>query len=324
MIYHPRTVAARCVMLKNEENEKPAERANSAGTCTRPQRQAGRSLSPSWGGVSYPFRPLPGGEAAMLDVPSLRRQFPALHCPRDGRPAVFLDGPGGTQVPQRVIDAMARYLATCNANHGGAFATSRESDRILRAAHAAVADLLNAPSAEEVVFGPNMTTLTFHLSRALARTWRPGDEVIVTRLDHDANVRPWVYAAEAAGATLRWAEFDPATGELSPQAVASVLSDRTRLVALTGASNLIGTRPDLRAVSDLVHAAGGLLYVDGVHLTAHVPIDIGALGADFFGCSPYKFLGPHCGVVGARPDLLEQLHPDKLLPATEVVPERFE
>jgi cysteine desulfurase family protein (TIGR01976 family) len=175
-----------------------------------------------------------------------------------------------------------------------------------------------------VVFGRSMTQLTFDFSRALAKTWRPGDEVVVTRLDHDANVRPWVYAAEAAGATLRWAEFDPATGELSPQAVAAVLSDRTRLVAITGASNLIGTRPSVRAIADLVHAAGGLLYVDGVHLTAHVPIDVGALGADFFGCSPYKFLGPHCGVVGARAEQLEQVHPDKLLPATDQVPERFE
>lgn len=191
------------------------------------------------------------------------------------------------------------------------------------AARGAVADLLGAEPGG-IVFGRSMTQLTFDFSRALAKTWRPGDEVVVTRLDHDANVRPWVYAAEAAGATLRWAEFDPATGELSPQAVAAVLSDRTRLVALTGASNLIGTRPSVRAIADLVHAAGGLLYVDGVHLTAHVPIDIGALGADFFGCSPYKFLGPHCGVLGARAELLEQVHPDKLLPATDQVPERFE
>jgi cysteine desulfurase family protein (TIGR01976 family) len=257
------------------------------------------------------------------DVSAVRAHFPAL---KQG--AAHFDGPGGSQVPDVVGDAVRATLVAAIANRGRVTEAERTADDTVLAARQAVADLLGANqdgySPRGIVFGRSMTQLTFDFSRALAKTWRPGDEVVVTRLDHDANVRPWVYAAEAAGATLRWAEFDPATGELSPQAVAAVLSDRTRLVALTGASNLIGTRPDVRAVSDLVHAAGGLLYVDGVHLTAHVPIDIGALGADFFGCSPYKFLGPHCGVVGARPDLLEQVHPDKLLPATEVVPERFE
>jgi cysteine desulfurase family protein (TIGR01976 family) len=224
-----------------------------------------------------------------------------------------------------VGDAVRAALVAAIANRGRVTEAERTADDIVLAARQAAADLLGAGYGPGgIVFGRSMTQLTFDFSRALAKTWQPGDEVVVTRLDHDANVRPWVYAAEAAGATLRWAEFDPATGELSPQAVASVLSERTRLVALTGASNLIGTRPDVRAVADLVHAAGGLLYVDGVHLTAHGPVDVGALGADFFGCSPYKFLGPHCGVLGARPDLLERLHPDKLLPATEEVPERFE
>ena len=272
------------------------------------------------------------------DVSAVRAHFPAL---KQG--AAHFDGPGGSLVPDVVGDAVRATLVAAIANRGRVTEAERTADDTVLAARQAMADLLGAdqhgadqhgadqhgagqhgPGPRGIVFGRSMTQLTFDFSRALAKTWRPGDEVVVTRLDHDANVRPWVYAAEAAGATLRWAEFDPATGELSPRAVASVLSDRTRLVALTGASNLIGTRPDVRAVSDLVHAAGGLLYVDGVHLTAHVPIDIGALGADFFACSPYKFLGPHCGVVGARPDLLEQLHPDKLLPATEAVPERFE
>jgi cysteine desulfurase family protein (TIGR01976 family) len=252
------------------------------------------------------------------DVSAVRAHFPAL---KQG--AAHFDGPGGSQVPDVVGDAVRATLVAAIANRGRVTEAERTADDIVLAARQAVADLLGGEQ-QGIVFGRSMTQLTFDFSRALAKTWRPGDEVVVTRLDHDANVRPWVYAAEAAGATLRWAEFDPATGELSPQAVASVLSDRTRLVALTGASNLIGTRPDVRAVSDLVHAAGGLLYVDGVHLTAHVPIDIGALGADFFACSPYKFLGPHCGVVGARPDLLEQVHPDKLRPATDAVPERFE
>jgi cysteine desulfurase family protein (TIGR01976 family) len=254
------------------------------------------------------------------DVSAVRAHFPAL---KQG--AAHFDGPGGSQVPDVVGDAVRATLVAAIANRGRVTEAERTADDTVLAARQAVADLLGAGYGPGgIVFGRSMTQLTFDFSRALAKTWQPGDEVVVTRLDHDANVRPWVYAAGAAGATLRWAEFDPATGELSPQAVASVLSERTRLVALTGASNLIGTRPDVRAVADLVHAAGGLLYVDGVHLTAHGPVDVGALGADFFSCSPYKFLGPHCGVLGVRPDLLERLHPDKLLPATEQVPERFE
>jgi cysteine desulfurase family protein (TIGR01976 family) len=252
------------------------------------------------------------------DVAAVRAHFPAL---KQG--AAHFDGPGGSQVPDVVGDAVRATLVAAIANRGRVTAAERTAEDTVQAARQAVADLLGGEP-RGIVFGRSMTQLTFDFSRALAKTWRPGDEVVVTRLDHDANIRPWVYAAETADATLRWAEFDPATGELSPQAVASVLTERTRLVAITGASNLIGTRPDLRAVSDLVHAAGGLLYVDGVHLTAHVPIDVGALGADFFGCSPYKFLGPHCGAIGARADLLDQLHPDKLLPATEEIPERFE
>jgi cysteine desulfurase family protein (TIGR01976 family) len=174
------------------------------------------------------------------------------------------------------------------------------------------------------VFGRSMTQLTFDFSRALAKGWGPGDEVVVTRLDHDANVRPWIYAAESAGATIKWVDFDPATGELTREHLAAVLTDRTVLVALTGASNLIGTRPDLPALGALVHEAGAVFYVDGVHLTAHAPVDVAAIGADLYACSPYKFLGPHCGVVAAAPELLERLHPDKLAPSTDAVPERFE
>jgi cysteine desulfurase family protein (TIGR01976 family) len=252
------------------------------------------------------------------DVAAVRAHFPAL---RQG--AAHFDGPGGSQVPDVVGDAVRAALVAAIANRGRVTEAERTADDIVLAARDALADLLGARP-RSIVFGRSMTQLTFDFSRALAKTWRPGNEVVVTRLDHDANVRPWVYAAEAAGATLRWAQFDPATGELSPEAVAAVLSERTRLVAVTGASNLIGTRPDLRAIAGLVHAAGGLLYVDGVHLTAHAAIDAEALGADFFGCSPYKFLGPHCGVIAAREPVLEELHPDKLLPATDQIPERFE
>jgi cysteine desulfurase family protein (TIGR01976 family) len=169
-----------------------------------------------------------------------------------------------------------------------------------------------------------MTQLTFDLSRALAKTWQPGDEVVVTRLDHDANIRPWLIAAESAGAVVRWAEFDPATGELQVENVAKVITPRTRLVAVTAASNLLGTRPRLSEITALARDVGALCFVDGVHFTAHAPVDVDAIGADLYACSPYKFLGPHCGVVAGRVSLLEQLRPDKLLPSTDVVPERFE
>ncbi|MFD0852584.1 aminotransferase class V-fold PLP-dependent enzyme, partial [Actinomadura adrarensis] len=175
-----------------------------------------------------------------------------------------------------------------------------------------------------IVFGRSATQLAYDFSRALAKTWAPGDEVIVTRLDHDSNIRPWVHAAEASGATVRWADFDPTTGELPVESITGLLSPRTRLVAVTAASNLIGTRPHIPVIARAVHGAGALLYVDGVHYTAHASVDFEALGADFLACSPYKFLGPHLGVLAARPSLLETLHPDKLLPSTDAVPERFE
>jgi cysteine desulfurase family protein (TIGR01976 family) len=169
-----------------------------------------------------------------------------------------------------------------------------------------------------------MTQLTFDLARTLAQNWTSRDEVLVSRLDHDANVRPWVIWAERAGATVRWIDFDPESTELTVHHVAEQLTGNTRLVALTGASNLLGTRPDLATISDIVHDAGAVLFVDGVHLTAHAAIDVSALGADLFVCSPYKFFGPHCGVLAAEPALLEQLHPDKLLPSSDDMPERFE
>ena len=175
-----------------------------------------------------------------------------------------------------------------------------------------------------VVFGRSMTQLTFDISRTLAKGWGPGDEVVVTRLDHDANIRPWVYAAEAAGATVRWADFDGATGELTLESMRSVMTDRTRLVAVTAASNLIGTRPDMAAICAAAHDVGALAFVDGVHYSAHLLPDLGALGADLFVCSPYKFCGPHCGVLAGRPEVLGALHPDKLMPSSDSLPDRFE
>jgi cysteine desulfurase family protein (TIGR01976 family) len=252
------------------------------------------------------------------DVPAVRAQFPAL---RSG--TAHFDGPGGTQVPEPVARAVAETLTSSIANRGRVTAAERLADDVVLGARAAVADLLGADPAG-VVFGRSATQLTFDLARTLAAGWGPGDEVVVSRLDHDANVRPWVHAAEAVGATVRWVAFDPATGELTVDDVAEVLTERTKLVAVTGASNLIGTRPPVAEIAALVHGAGALLAVDGVHLTAHVAVDARALGADFFTCSPYKFLGPHCGVLAADPGLLETLAPAKLLPSSDAVPERFE
>jgi cysteine desulfurase family protein (TIGR01976 family) len=237
--------------------------------------------------------------------------------------AAHFDGPGGSQVPEPVARAVADTLTSPIANRGRVTAAERLADDTVLESRAAVGELLGVDP-RGVVFGRSATQLTFDLARTLAAGWGPGDEVVVSRLDHDANVRPWVIAAEAAGATVRWIGFDAATGELTADDVSAVLGDRTRLVAVTGASNLLGTRPPVAAIAERVHAAGALLAVDGVHLTAHAPVDVAALGADFFTCSPYKFLGPHCGVLAAAPALLESLAPAKLLPSSNEVPERFE
>jgi cysteine desulfurase family protein (TIGR01976 family) len=251
-------------------------------------------------------------------VDRIRAHFPALT-----KGFAHFDGPGGSQVPDVVADAIRDALTSPMANRGRVTEAERHSDDLVLGCRKALADLLNADP-RGIVFGRSMTQLTFDVSRALAKTWSPADEVVVSRLDHDANIRPWIYAAEAAGASVRWADFDPETGELTPDAVAAVLTERTRLVAVTGASNLIGTRPDLVAIGRLAHDSGALFYVDGVHLAAHALIDTVALDTDFFACSPYKFLGPHCGVLAARPAVLDGLLPDKLAPSSNEIPERFE
>jgi cysteine desulfurase family protein (TIGR01976 family) len=251
-------------------------------------------------------------------IEEIRADFPGL---ADGTAA--LDGAAGTPVPSAVIDAVSHALASAMANLGGAFEASERSGAVIAAARQAVADLVGGDP-DGVVLGPNMTTLTFHFADALARDWGPGDEVVVTSLDHDANVRPWVLAAERAGATVRFAEFDTATGELPPEAFDGVIGERTRLVAVTAASNSIGTRPDVRAIADRAHAHGALVYVDGVHATPHVPTDVGAIGADLYAFSTYKLCGPHAGCVVASPDLLEGIAPAKLAPSSSQVPWRFE
>jgi cysteine desulfurase family protein (TIGR01976 family) len=263
-------------------------------------------------------------EGSMFDVTTLRREFPALEASAGRQQPIFLDGPGGTQVPKRVIDAMVRYLTVCNANHGGAFPTSRESDRIIRDARESAADLVNAPSADEVVFGANMTTLTLHLSRAIGRTLRAGDEVIVTRLDHDANVTPWVLAARDAGATVRCVDVRPDDCTLDLDDLRQQLGPRTRLVAVACASNAVGTINDVRALSRWAHEAGAWLFLDAVHYAPHGPIDVQEWGCDFLACSAYKFFGPHVGILWGKRELLDQLPAYKLRPVPDDLPDRWQ
>jgi cysteine desulfurase family protein (TIGR01976 family) len=252
------------------------------------------------------------------DVDALRSRFPALNSG-----VAYFDTPGGSQVPDVVAGAIADTLRAGLSNRGRVTASERAADDVVLGARSAMADLLGADPGG-IVFGRSMTQLTYDFARTIAKTWSPGDEVVVTRLDHDANIRPWVQAAAAVGATVRWADFDPGTGELTTDDINCQLSERTRLVAVTGASNLIGTRPPLADIAGSVHDRGALYYVDGVHLAAHEPVDVQAIGADLFVCSPYKFLGPHCGVLAARRSLLTELQPDKLLPSTDEVPDKFE
>lgn len=256
--------------------------------------------------------------ALSRSIEEVRAQFPGLLAGE-----VRLDGAAGTLVPTAVIDAVSDALRLSMANLHGEFSASEHSTETVMAARRAIADLLGGDP-DGVVFGPNMTTLTFHLSATLSADWKPGDEIVVTSLDHDANIRPWVLAAERAGATVRWAEFDPDTGELPAEVFDELIGERTRLVAVTAASNAIGTKPDVRAISDRAHAAGATTYVDGVHATSHGPIDVDALGADFYVCSTYKLFGPHAGAVIADPKRLDQLKPPKLVPSSNDVPDRFE
>ena len=258
------------------------------------------------------------------DLPDLcRKQFPALSRRVSGRPAVYFDGPAGTQVPQRVADAVSHYLLHTNANHGGVFVTSRESDLLVEKAHQAVADFLGVADPHEVSFGPNMTSLTFALSRALGRTWSAGDEVIVTRLDHDANIRPWMLAARDAGATVRIVEFRHEDCTLDLDDFYSKLSPRTRLVAVGCASNATGTVNPVREMVRAAHEVGALVFLDAVHLAPHALIDIPLLGCDFLACSAYKFFGPHEGILWGRRELLEQLAAYKLRPAPDKLPGKW-
>jgi cysteine desulfurase family protein (TIGR01976 family) len=253
-----------------------------------------------------------------FDVSAVRSTYPALS---DGH--AYLDGAAGTQVPDAVIEAIAGAYRRGIANVGGAFPASSRCDALVAECRSAVADLVGG-HARGVILGPNMTTLTYRLAYALAKDWRTGDEVVLSRLDHDANVRPWVQVAARVGATVRWAEVDAATGELGVEQYDELIGPRTRLVAVTAASNVLGTRPDVASITAKARAAGAVAYVDGVHASAHGPTDAPALGADFYATSAYKWSGPHVGAVVADPARLEALSPDKLASSPDGVPERFE
>jgi len=256
-------------------------------------------------------------------VADIRARFPALQRWQGGHPVAYFDGPGGTQVPREVADAVSDYLLHHNANTHWAYPTSEETDAMLAAARSAAADLLHAEP-EEVAFGNNMTTLTFHLSRALARQWEAGDEVIVTELDHHANVAPWREVARERGLVVRTVRMDPAAGTLDWEDLARAFTPRTRLLAIGAASNALGTVNDVAAAASLAHAHGALCFVDAVHFAAHGVIDVQAWGCDFLACSAYKFYGPHAGILYGRRSLLETLDVPRLEPAPNEAPERLE
>jgi cysteine desulfurase family protein (TIGR01976 family) len=259
-----------------------------------------------------------------LDPAALRLQFPALtRTGEDGLPVIFADAPGGSQVPETVIDAMAGHLRSGISNTHGAFAASEETDALIAEARGAAADVTGADPGE-IVFGPNSTTLLLHLSRSFGRTLRPGDEIVVTKLDHDANIRPWVLAAEDAGATVRWVDIRDDDVTLDLGSFEAALCDRTRLVAFTLASNAVGTVPPAGELIRMIHDAGALASVDGVHFAQHRALDLHALDADILACSPYKFFGPHLGVLSVRRELLDSWTPYKLRPAPDGSPDRWE
>jgi cysteine desulfurase family protein (TIGR01976 family) len=253
----------------------------------------------------------------------IRSHFPALERRHNGQPVAYLDGPGGTQVPRQVVEAMNDYLYRHNANTHWAFPTSRETDEAISDARQVLADFLNA-SPQEVAFGANMTTLTFHLARALGRRWGPGDEIVVTELDHHANIDPWKALERERGVTVRVARMVPETGQLDLGDLGRQVTDRTRLVAVGAASNALGTINDVTEVARLAHDAGALAFVDAVHYAPHRLVDVRGIDCDFLACSAYKFHGPHVGVLYGKHDLLRDLDVPKLCPAPETTPERLE
>ena len=261
----------------------------------------------------------------MLDVERGRAQFPALAMTLDdGRPCIFLDNPAGTQVPRRVVDAMATYLLTSNANTGGAFLTSRRSDATIGEARRAMADFVGASDPDCMIFGANMTTLTFAIARAIGRDLAPGDEILCTALDHDANIAPWLALEEERGVHVQLADMHPDDGTLDLADLQRKLSSRTRLVAVAYASNALGTINDVARITTLAHDAGALVWIDAVHYAPHGLIDVTALDCDFLACSAYKFFGPHVGILYGKREHLERLRPYQVRPAEDVTPSRWE
>lgn len=254
-----------------------------------------------------------------LDLSKIRAQFPALN-----RPAIFLDNPGGTQIAQQSIDRINKYLIESNANHEGAFATSIASDAVLDEAHSAMRDFYNASSAEEIIFGNNMTTLTLHISRSISREWNSGDEIVLTRLDHDANVTPWVLAAQDRGVKINWVDFDMEDGTLKLDDLQKALERKPRLLAVGYASNALGTINPIQKIIKMAHDAGTMVYVDAVQYAPHGPIDVQKLDCDFLVSSAYKFFGTHSGILYGKHDLLENLFAYKVRPATNKLPGKFE
>lgn len=252
-----------------------------------------------------------------------RNQFPALKRTVGNMPVAFFDGPGGSQVPDRVIAAVSHYLAQTNANRGGRYATARESDALLESAHADLATFVGSDAPESIVFGANMTTLTFGLSRAISRSWQPGDEVMVTRLDHDGNVTPWALAARDAGAVVKYVEFHPSDCTLDLADFSAKLTARTRLVAIGCASNIVGTINPVCELCRQAHQVGATVFLDAVHYAPHALPDVAAWDCDFMACSAYKFFGPHIGVLWGRPEVLKSVTPYKLRPVTESLPGRW-
>ena len=252
------------------------------------------------------------------DVNRIRKEFPSLDSG-----IAFFDGPGGSQVPKSVGVAIANAITQPTSNRNSVTLSEQNAEKCVQDYRQAVADLLNCDP-KGVIYGRSWTQLIYDMSRNLAKSWNPGDEIIVTRLDHDSNIRPWVQAAESKGVTVKWAEFDVETAELPVEAISKLLTNKTKFVACTGAANTLGTRPDIAEIAKAVHSVGALFLVDAVHLTPHAAIDFKAIGADFIGFSSYKIFGPHCGTMVADPALLESIKNDKLAPSTTVVPERFE
>lgn len=254
-----------------------------------------------------------------LNLDAIRQQFPSLN-----RDAIFFDNPGGTQIARQSIDRITKYLIESNANHGGVFATSIASDEVLDEAHRAMADFYNAPSAEEIVFGNNMTTITLHISRSISREWKEGDEIVLTRLDHDANVTPWVLAAQDKGVKINWVDFDVEDGTLKLDDLQKALERKPKLVAVGYASNSLGTVNPIEKIIKMAHEAGALVYIDAVQYAVHGAIDVQKLDADFLIASSYKFFGPHAGILYGKRELLEKLMAYKVRPATNELPGKFE